>query len=79
MHQTSVLDDGQIILYKQNILVEFEVLIAVTVKNFCLLGYNAMESDQSQPVFWRNLSPPSSGLKSELTLLTQKMELFRIS
>jgi hypothetical protein len=27
----------------------------------CLLGYNAMQSIGSQPTFWRNMLPPSSG------------------
>jgi hypothetical protein len=28
------------------------------------MGYNAVQSFESQPSFWRNMSPPSSGLKT---------------
>jgi hypothetical protein len=30
-----------------------------------LLGYNVMEFVESQPTYWRNTSPPFSGLKSK--------------
>jgi hypothetical protein len=30
-----------------------------------LLGYNAMQSIESQPTFWWNMSPPSLGSKNE--------------
>jgi hypothetical protein len=33
-------------------------------KEFCLLGYNALKSVESQPTFRRNISPPSSGPKN---------------
>jgi hypothetical protein len=33
-------------------------------EEFFLLGYNAMWSVESQQMFWRNMSPPSSGLKT---------------
>jgi hypothetical protein len=29
-------------------------------EEFYLLGYNAMQSNESQKTFWRNMSPPSS-------------------
>jgi hypothetical protein len=32
---------------------------------FCLLGYNAVQSIESQPTFRRNMSPPSSGSEKE--------------
>jgi hypothetical protein len=32
-----------------------------------LLGYNAMQTIESQPVFWRNMSPSSSVPKSKPT------------
>jgi hypothetical protein len=31
----------------------------------CLLGYNAEQSIGSQPVIWKNMSPPTSGLKNK--------------
>lgn len=37
----------------------------MVVVKFCLLGCNAIMSFESQPEFWRNKSPPSSGLKNE--------------
>jgi hypothetical protein len=42
--------------------VGFEVLVAVVMKcTYCLLGYNAVQSVESQPTFRSNISPPSSG------------------
>jgi hypothetical protein len=32
-------------------------------EEFHLLGYTTMQSTESQPMFWRNMSPPSSGLR----------------
>jgi hypothetical protein len=34
-------------------------------EGFCLLGYNAVYSVESQSMFRRNISPPSSGSKSK--------------
>lgn len=34
-------------------------------EDFCLLGYNALYYVESQPIFRRNVWPPSSGLKSK--------------
>jgi hypothetical protein len=34
-------------------------------EEFCLLGCNTMWSTEKHPVFWRNVLPPSSGLKNE--------------
>lgn len=33
----------------------------VSLLEFCLLGYNAMQSVERQPTLRRNISPPSSG------------------
>jgi hypothetical protein len=35
------------------------------IEEFCLLGYNAMQSVESQLTFRRNMLPPSSGLKNK--------------
>jgi hypothetical protein len=42
----------------------------VEVENevLCLLGYNTMRYSESKPTFRRNISPPSSGLKSKQEL-----------
>jgi hypothetical protein len=40
-------------------------------KNFCLLGYNAMQSVESQQTFRRNMSPPSSGSKNKPSKKTE--------
>jgi hypothetical protein len=34
---------------------------------FCLLGYNALHSTESQLTFQRNMLPPSSGSKNKLS------------
>jgi hypothetical protein len=34
-------------------------------EEFCLLGYNAMQSIESPLAFWRNMSPPSSRSKKK--------------
>jgi hypothetical protein len=44
--------------------VGLEVLTAVAIE-FYLMGYNAMESTESQPIFRRNVSSPSSELNSK--------------
>jgi hypothetical protein len=36
-----------------------------TTEKFCLLGYNAVKSVDSQPIFRRNISPPFSGSKNK--------------
>jgi hypothetical protein len=36
-----------------------------TIEEFYLLGYNAVQSAESQPTFLSNKSPPSSELKSK--------------
>jgi hypothetical protein len=38
-------------------------------KEFCLLGYNAVQPGESQLTFWRNISPPSSGSRSSTCCL----------
>jgi hypothetical protein len=35
------------------------------IEEFCLLGYNAMQSSESQLISWRNVLPPSWGSKSK--------------
>jgi hypothetical protein len=42
----------------------FEVLTAV-IKDNTLLGYNAVQSVESQPTFRMNISPPTSGSKNK--------------
>jgi hypothetical protein len=39
----------------------FEILIVPisTHEELCLLGYNAVQSVESHPLFWRNMSPSS--------------------
>jgi hypothetical protein len=37
-------------------------------EEFCLLGYNAVRYSKSIPTFRKNISPPSSGLKSKQEL-----------
>jgi hypothetical protein len=37
-------------------------------QDYCLLGYNAVQSVESQPAFWRNMSPPSSGSNKPSTI-----------
>jgi hypothetical protein len=34
-------------------------------EEFYLLGYNAVQSAESQQMFWRNRSPPSLGSKKK--------------
>jgi 23S rRNA C2498 (ribose-2'-O)-methylase RlmM len=41
--------------------------ICFSQKEFCFLGYDAMESSESQMTYWRNKFPPSSGSKSKLS------------
>jgi hypothetical protein len=36
-------------------------------EEFCLLGYDAVSSVESQSTFRRNMSPPSSGSKNKLS------------
>jgi hypothetical protein len=36
-------------------------------EEFCLLGYNAVQSGESQLMLWRKILPPSSGSKSKLS------------
>jgi hypothetical protein len=36
-------------------------------EEYCLLGYNAVQSVESHPTFRRNISPPSSGSKNKLS------------
>jgi hypothetical protein len=47
----------------------FYTFISGTENNiFCeeyYLGYNAVQSVESQPMFWRIISPPSSGSKNK--------------
>jgi hypothetical protein len=42
-----------------------EVVRQVGVDEYYLLGYNAVQSVESQPTFRRNLLPPSSGSKNK--------------
>jgi hypothetical protein len=37
----------------------------VHIEEYCLLGYNAMQSTESQPTFRRNISPLSLGSKNK--------------
>jgi hypothetical protein len=36
-------------------------------EEFCLLGYDGVWSIESQLTFWRDMPPPSSGLKNKLS------------
>jgi hypothetical protein len=47
--------------YIEHSYVGFEIFIVVIMKEFYLLGYNAVQPAESQPTFRRNMSPPSSG------------------
>jgi hypothetical protein len=42
-----------------------EKIIKAEVKDLFLSGYKAVQSVESKPKFRRNMSPPSSGLKSK--------------
>jgi hypothetical protein len=39
--------------------VGYEVLTVVIYEEFCHLGYNFVQSVESQLTFWRNMLPPS--------------------
>jgi hypothetical protein len=45
------------------------MVLNATYKNkgeeFCLLGYNAVLSAENQPMFWRNIWPPSAEFKNK--------------
>jgi hypothetical protein len=49
----------------------FEVM-AVVIKKY-LVGYNTLQSTESQPTFWRKMLPPPSGLHG---VISQEIELF---
>jgi hypothetical protein len=54
----------------------FEVIAAVFMRHStCLLGYNAVQSVEIQPMFRSNMSPPSSGPKTEPSLRGHDMLL----
>jgi hypothetical protein len=39
--------------------------ISYQFEEFCLLGYNTMQSVEGQPKFWRHMLPPSLGSKNK--------------
>jgi hypothetical protein len=41
--------------------------MSIRFEEFCLLGYNAMWSVESQVTFWTNMQLPSSGLNCKQT------------
>jgi hypothetical protein len=45
--------------------IDSKVRYSVLYEDLSLLRYNAMLSVESHLMFWRNMLPPSSGLKSE--------------
>jgi hypothetical protein len=45
---------------------------------FSLVGYNAVQSDESEPTFRRNMSPPSSDLITETTRSSRRLNLARL-
>jgi hypothetical protein len=47
--------------------VDHRTQIMSIIEELCLLGYNALKSGESQVTFKKNISPPSSELKSKQT------------
>jgi hypothetical protein len=45
---------------------------------FCFLGYNKLLSDEYKPPFRRNLSPASSGLKSETSKNSKSISVLTV-
>jgi hypothetical protein len=45
-------------------------------KEFCLLGHTTVWSDETQPTFRRNMSPPSSVLKNNSSSMNQAASWF---